>query len=346
MSKLSVFLFGKHSKRTPFFYKEYGILLKQHFDFSSNPFEADIIVTGFIKDFKEEKEFVHRIKTNRPSSKLVVVSEEPLWDTIWTNDFHKKSTILHVMGKQYEVYQVNHYNSNVFDFEKYPYFLTTSNHFFSRYSYLFKTKSQASSDSVLVSLRSSAIKAAFIAEKRLNDAYSKKYPSLYTWGLSKYRTDVAINFSNYNITIEGKRWKDESNRQDMADWHLDKITRYQAVSKFMSAIENTYYSTYITEKIFDSFACMSIPIYVGGEAHKINSVLRYKSWVDIYGVMHDDVAKLVDDFDINKQFVEQYCKELENLSEYFSDSESYIAERKNTANKIASHLISIFQEEV
>ncbi|WNZ27433.1 hypothetical protein HJG54_31625 [Leptolyngbya sp. NK1-12] len=338
MAKLTLYLFGKHSKRTPFAYQSYRSIFEKRFDYSTDPFKADVILTGFIKDFNDDKELIHQIKSKNPSSKLVVISEEPVWDTIWTPNFTRRIVEITCFDKSYTVHQINHYNSNVFEFSSYPYYLTTHNRFFTRYCSILKVASKYSEQDILTVWNSAPYKISFIAEKRLSDNYAKSYPEQNTWGLSKFRTDLALNFTGQNNLVEGKGWHSKQPRQDLPDWHLDKLVKLNKASTFISAIENTYYKTYVTEKLFDAYACLGIPVYVGGAEHGIRKIIKHKSWIDLYGLNPKEAFDMIDSFVPNSEFVQAYIQELQDLAIHFSDSFAYISEREQFSERFSQLL--------
>lgn len=338
MVKLSLCLFGRHSKRTPFAYRDYRSIFEQEFDYSDDPFSADIILTGFIKDFNDNKELVDQIKRKNPSAKLVVISEEPLWDTIWTSNFIDKTIEIICSDKSYTVYQYNHYNSSSFEFSSYPYYLTTNNRFFARYCSIFQNISKHSEKDILSFWHSAPFRTSFIAEKRLGNNYAKSYPEQNTWGLSKYRTDLALNFSGHNNLIEGKDWKLNQVRQALPDWHLDKLAKLNKKSVFISAIENTYYKTYITEKIFDAYACLGIPLYISGAKHGIRNIINSGSWIDLYDLNSKEAFDKINGFTPDFAFAQEYLQELKNLSLYFSNFHTYILERYQFSERFSQLL--------
>jgi hypothetical protein len=338
MAKLSLCLFGKHSKRTPFAYREYRSIFEQKFHYTNDPFEADIILTGFVKDFNDDKELIHQIKTKNPSSKLVVISEEPLWDTIWTANFTHKTVQLVFSDQSYIIHQFNHYNSSAFEFSKYPYYLTTNNRFFTRYCCIFQAISKYAEKDILAIWHSAPFQTSFIAEKRLSDNYSKSHPEHNTWGLSKYRTDVALNFAEVDNLIEGKGWQSNQARQNLSDWHLDKLAKLSKASRCISAIENTYYKTYITEKLFDAYACLGVPFYVAGAEHRIRTIVKYESWLNLYKLSSKEAFDQIICFSPSSTFMPEYIQELKNLAAYFSDTRAYIEERQQFADRFSQLL--------
>ena len=64
-----------------------------------------------------------------------------------------------------------------------------------------------------------------------------------------------------SVIREGKGWHSDQPRQSLPDWHLDKLVQLDRQSLFVSALENTLVDHYLTEKIFDAYAVLSVPLY-------------------------------------------------------------------------------------
>ena len=99
--KLKICLLGRHSHRLIFSYPAYKILFDAEFVYTNQIDKADIILFGFVIDINEyEDEILRAIKKN-PDISLIVLSEEPLWDTLWSPFFKKKK------GQRYSKWRRN-----------------------------------------------------------------------------------------------------------------------------------------------------------------------------------------------------------------------------------------------
>ncbi len=69
----------------------------------------------------------------KPDLRVAIVSEEPLWDTLWSGDFRAKHDVLKSKLGTVRYAVLNHFTSDIFDWRYLPYFITTSDDFFARY---------------------------------------------------------------------------------------------------------------------------------------------------------------------------------------------------------------------
>ena len=88
---MKICLLGKHSSRTPFSYSAYreyfserGVIIE------SDPLNADYIIFGFKIDIAANTEILKEARKKNKKLKIVVLSEEPLWDTLWSSGFSEK----------------------------------------------------------------------------------------------------------------------------------------------------------------------------------------------------------------------------------------------------------------
>src|SRR5690606_18529148 len=110
-------------------YPVYRQLLRRFVDYVESPEDADLLILGFRADISENFEPLLRARDRRPNLRLLVVSEEPLWDTLWSGDFRAlRGEVKDRLGViQYTA--LNHFTSDIFDWRSIPYFITTSDDF-------------------------------------------------------------------------------------------------------------------------------------------------------------------------------------------------------------------------
>ncbi len=226
----------------------------------------------FIQDYKQDVLRLHALKQANKSLKLVVVSEEPLWDSLWSGaDFKKRWTKLadsNHIESTINIVQINHFNSDLFSFRYLPYFLTTEYKYLIRYSQLCRKYMSDGHSALRVNYLEQTKDLAGLFERRLGDKYvSKNHPDLC---LSDYRSKLAelacfsSRSTSNGISCEfmGKGWSTSNlPRQQLGDWHLDKLIRLKKGFKAILAIENTVSPYYITEKVFDAISSFSRPVH-------------------------------------------------------------------------------------
>lgn len=338
--KTNIHLLGRHSNRTPFAYPAYKNLFQRYFNYCDDPFSTDYIISGFDQDFRENGEVIESILSKNPKVKFAIVSEEPLWDTIWCKDPFNRCPKLQIKSKNTEIVldylQINHFTSNVFAFTKLPYFITTDDNYFSRYSMLFSRNSSLTQTSIEAIQKNAHIDVVFMAAKRTAANLDFNNAENAVFGLSRYRTLLAENLPLMNKLIEGQGWEPLSaKRQLLTDWHLDKLATTDKQSRIISGIENTHTKHYISEKIFDAFATLSIPIYFADSNHAINKLVSTESFICLNNLDIDKSTNSISEV-FNQKKPPKYYKDTQKmLHELFKQPAHLQSERLRIVNSIA-----------
>lgn len=346
--KSKIHLFGRHSNRTPFSYSAYRPYLSQHFDYEDDPLKADFLISGFCIDFRDNAKQVLSIIDGNPNIRLAVVSEEPLWDTIWSNGFQKIISQLNVKNGNDEVqikyHVVNHVTSNVFNFEKIPYFITTNDDFYIRYSNLFLRNKRATRDQLLALWRDAKIKFAFYAAKRMDLSFDVSFEGGSIQGLNRYRSLIAEAITGSDVVREGQGWGTAVTRQALPDWHLDKLAALDKQSFIVSALENTHLSHYISEKLFDAFAVQAIPIYCAQPNHRAFDLVESQSFINVAGLSIAEAKEKILNFEVDGTVLDAYLESQSNLASCFSNPKLLFNERKFLSEKLAQQFKSIVNQ--
>jgi hypothetical protein len=338
-----IYLFGEHVKRTPFAYPEYRKLFRKNFEYAERPEDADFLVFGVSKNIEKDAEEVRRICSVKPGIRLVVLSEEPLWDTVWSGDVFSKKADLSVGDQRFSYHVLNHCTTKIYDFEKFPYFVTTGDDYFARYSYLF-SRHRACKSSELKRLWARApIRAAFYAEARVAARFDIAFPEQDIAGLCRYRTLIAKKVRGEGVVRVGQKWTASLKRQLLPDWHLDKLATLDRRSFIVSALENTHHCQYITEKIFDAFAVLAIPLYFAGPRHSVKRLVPQSSFINLYGLSVREAVDRINSFEPDNDFLELYCQAQARLTELFSNPSAYVQERKRVVAEVVSEFQSLCQ---
>jgi len=337
-SRLKVFLMGRHAKRTPLAYAPYRKLFEKQLEFVDSANEADLLVFGFYVDIEENWATVSEAPSQRQASKIVVLSEEPLWDTVWSGPFREATQTVHVDGTSVRFDFINHANSSVFDFREIPYFITTNDDFFLRYSNMFRRNAKLEPGAFLEIWRQAAFQAAFFAEKRRGALYDVSRPADGIWGLSSYRTEIANAFDRKDVLRVGVGWSGEDKRQMLPDWHLDKLATLDKCSVVVSGMENTHSPNYITEKIFDAFAVAGVPIYYASSSHRIREFVRDDAYLNVFGLKVPEAVEAIAAFAPDYAFAKRYRDAQQELARRFSSFETLLEERESVATKVVAEL--------
>jgi len=264
----------------------------------------------------------------RPEMKVLVVSEEPLWDTVWSGVLTEPSGIAGSGVNAIPYAVANHVNSNVFAFDRLPYFITTDDRFFQRYARLFQRNAAFSVEALLAIWSKASIRAAFYAERRLEDRFDLFRPELGVRGLCSWRTRIAEGVQRGPIVRVGQGWNPAAvRRQSLPDWHLDKLAALDQRALLVSGLENTHHRDYITEKVFDAFAVLGVPLYYAASSHRLHELCPAGGFLNLYGHSEKAAAALVDEFEPDAAFARAYLDTQKALATLFSDPETLNRER-------------------
>lgn len=338
MQLKKIFIYGKHGKRIPFSYTEYRKLFSHYFEFVDSPIRADYLVVGFCKDFIDGSLEISGFMQANPDLKLVVFSEEPLWDTLWDKNFTKKFGNVKIGGKEVIYHVVNHLTSNIYDFEHIPYFITTDNNFFLRYANMFKRNVLVNREDYQKKWRSALLKYAFYAEKRIDRSFDVLYENNTVVGLNSYRSQIAASLLLEGATCVGQGWGAAPRRQALPDWHLDKLAALDGQAFIVSGIENTHINSYVSEKIFDAFAAQSVPLYFARPEHGIYRIINEGSFINLMGLSVEEALNHIRNFSVNSELLENYLMAQNKLYKLFSSPDNYLNER----NRVVSETVNVF----
>jgi hypothetical protein len=277
--KPKIALFGKHSNRTPFAYNTYKRFLSQSFEFVDLDENPQLIITGFSKDFFDS--FENRLETFQRSqkAKLLVVSEEPLWDLIYASQYQDNisETVATIKNSDEEFHCFNYFNSNLFEFTGVPYYLTTATDYVSRYTVLINSVLSRYSSSFFAERINSPVFGMF--ERRVDPWFDINTANAKC--LCIYRSLFAEHLGIHaNIQGVGHR-ASYSPRQLLPDWHLDKLAKAYMKYSLVISMENTCHNNYVSEKIFDAYAVGAIPIYYAPLNHSVHTTLGLSSFFDV-----------------------------------------------------------------
>jgi hypothetical protein len=340
--KFRIHLFGRHSHRTPLSYPDYRPLLERYFEFAARSDEADFLVVGYRNDIIDNARAIRQIHIRRPRQRVVVLSEEPLWDTLWSGDFRQHETAVATEAGTIAYTALNHFTTRIYLFRRLPYFVTSTDDFFLRYRHLLLRNREMSLDALAAHLRTTPIHNAFFCERRVEERFVPKSPGAAGLGLSVYRSRAAEALNAVPVALRvGKGWHGDRPRQALPDWHLDKIAALDRRSRFTSAIENTIVPSYITEKLFDAYATLSVPLYVAPPDHFVHRLVPPPSFVNLDRVPAERVAQRLESWDITPEFLHAYRDTQRSLAALFGDPAALHAERVRVVSEIADEFAAL-----
>jgi hypothetical protein len=333
-----VCLYGKHSHRTPLAYEPYRRLAKGDVVFESAPEKADVLLLGFKKDLVDNAGEIQALRRANPRLRVVIISEEPLWDSVWSGDFLARDQTYGSGSDAIPFRYLNHANSKIFHFEKIPYFPTTNTDFVVRYATLFTRNAALKTEELLGIWRAAPISRAYYLEKRTTQNYGIKNIEAGVFGLSLFRSQIAEMDNGTGVVRVGQGWGDAVRRQERPDWHLEKLAALDRSTLIVSAIENTQAPHYITEKIFDAFAVLAVPVYHAGPNHALHRFVDEGAYIDVFGLTAEEALAKIRCFEPSLEFAGRYLETQKKLAELFRNSDSYLRERKRVADAIMQEL--------
>jgi hypothetical protein len=336
--------YGEHGHRTPLAYEPYRRLVQGDVVFESSPEKADVLLFGFKKDFVDSIDHLKVLRRQNARRRMVIISEEPLWDLAWSGDFLTREQTYGSGSDALPFHFLNHANSKIFHFEKVPYFPTTNTDFFVRYATLFARNAALKAEELLGIWRAARIRRAYYLEKRTTQTYAIKNAQAGFIGLSLFRSQIAEMDGGEGVVRVGRGWGNATRRQDRPDWHLEKLAALDCSALIVSAIENTHAPYYITEKIFDAFAVLSIPIYHAGPNHAVNRIVDKGTYIDVFGLTAQEALAKICRFEPSLEFAARYLDAQRKLAHLFCDTTSYQRERWRVANSILGELAAIAED--
>ncbi|NKX30018.1 hypothetical protein HGE68_09050 [Rhodobacteraceae bacterium R_SAG6] len=332
-SMIRIFKTGKHSQRTPLSYSALQTLFLNDLELVNAPKEADVYVFAHSLDIQDAPYDLvddwH--KRQRP---IVLLSEEPFWDTIWTKVPFACMHIIESKWGPLPVHQVTHQTSTVFHFDHIPYYLLTNHRFANAYATRFHRNAALEPTDWVEKFHASENDVTFMFERRPESYHSVHWPEGDLFGLCAWRTELAESVSAGRIERLGHSWSSTTAaRTTLYDWHIDKLVTLDGKTRLMAAFENTHQPQYITEKIFDAFACGALPAYVANPHHRLHDLdLPEASWINLFGMSPQRAAARLDQLDWkDSQFLEEvasdYTRAQRKLAAIFASPNIWYRER-------------------
>jgi len=287
---IRVFLTGRHARRCPLSYAALAPLFADSIRLVERPSEADLYLFAHSLDIREAPgEMVLDWRTRRRP--VVLLSEEPFWDTIWTQRPLDRELYIETDFGDLPVIQLNHQTSDIFDYDVIPYYLLTSHRFSTAYRSRFRRNAARSVADWRADFAARAVDLTFMFERRPERHHDARWPEAEIIGLCAWRTDVAELCTAGTVERLGHRWQGGPPRQQLPDWHLDKIMRLDGRARSQAAFENTHHPRYLTEKLFDAFACGSRPLYFASPGHRVHELgLPQAAWLNLYDLDPETAA--------------------------------------------------------
>lgn len=339
-------LFGRHAHRTPLAYRSIRRRIGNRLELTRDPARADLVVSGFDLDFRENFARLLDLTTAPQGPRLAVLSEEPLWDVTWSGSVSGRSGYIEKDGNRLDYAHLAHGSSEIFHFDRLPYYVVAEAHFLPRYAMMIARQAQRSPKDLLAQWQSAPVRAAFIAERRSGRNYCSDALTGDVVKLSGYRTELAEKMAAQGALCMGKGWHDAGRRQDLPDWHLDKLAWLHERCLLASAIENIHQAQYISEKIFDAFACGAVPVYFAGPAHRVFELIPESAMINTYGQEVAAAATRLTEFVPDIVLAEAWHGACVELATLFGDLGMIEQERTRIADAVVRAVEELLQGQV
>lgn len=338
-------LSGRSANRTPLSYPPYRRAFAQKLDFTDVPGDADLLVFGASATIREHYAEALKVTANVSGDRLAVLSEEPLWDTTWGAEFDAPRAAVDFWKYQFEYAVLNHLTTDIFKFDRMPYFVTTEDHYAVRYANLFQRNAAMTPQEVLENWRKAPIRQAYYAERRIDERYEFARPDLDLYGYCGFRTRLAEAAPKDGVVRVGQGWGEATRRQELPDWHLDKLAALDRRTFLCSGLENTHYPDYITEKLFDAFAVLAVPVYAASSGHRVRELVPEGSFINVFGLDADAAAEKLRAFEPDLEFASRYLDAQRRLADLFGNVETLWAERRRVVDATVDALEAVSRGE-
>lgn len=336
--QVKIHLLGRRADISPLHYPEYRSLFEKYLCYVDSAEQADIVVYSCLMDIRDDVHKLQELLATRPDIRLAILSEEPLWDTLWGGDFLSRQATIEVGGRMHPCTVLNHFTCGIFDFEKIPYFLTTSDDFFARYAFFFRRNSTYSRAELKSLWENAPLRSAFYAEYRNDDQYEAALPAQDIFGLCRYRTLIAKGLAGEGVVREGHGWGATIRRTSLPDWHLDKLASLDRRALIVSGIENTHQWNYLSEKLFDAFAVLAVPLYFASPFHGAMRLVAPGSFLNLYNLPVEQALQEISTFQPDDDFIDRYLDTQSGLAGMFSRPQALIEERRRVVAAVTAEL--------
>ncbi len=324
-------LFGYHSNRTPLSYEVFTRIIGDRLAFTSRPEEADLLVTGFNRDFRDNAETLAALCGGATAPKAMVLSEEPMWDALWSGGFTETARTFAEKGLELPYTFLNHENSAIFHFSALPYFPLTTDDFPVVYRNRIGRFLSMAPEDLLRHWEKVPVRRAFFAERRTGGSYGASDPAKDFWGLCDYRTRVAEGSAGEGVLRVGKGWNSNARRQNLPDWHLDKLATLDGRVFICSAFENTHQRHYVSEKILDAFAVGGIPTYFASPRHRVTELVKPEAMINTFGLSVEETMARLETFRPDRETARAWLASAGCIAGRFGDVAIVKTERRRIA---------------
>ena len=341
---IRVWRHGAHSHRMPVAYPALAPLFEGRIAHVDRPEAADLHLFAHVLDIAAApREMVEDWRRRRRP--VVLLSEEPFWDTIWGRRPLDRIRPVETAYGALPVIQLNHATSPIFAFDRIPYYLLTNHRFATAYRARFTANAGLSPADWRRRFAARAVDTAFMFERRPEPYHGMAWPGAGLFGLCAWRTELAEAMAGPGTERLGQSWQGGRTRFELANWHLDKLVDLDGRARILAGLENTHHPDYLTEKIFDAFACGSLPLYLAEPRHRLHELaLPEGSWLNLAGLSPEAAADRVRSVTWEPARFEAFAEAQAVLARLFSDTGLWVAERHRLGTAVVTALDEVLED--
>ena len=320
-----IFVFGGYRNRNPLAYAPIRRELGDRIALPDSPAEAQILLVSHYRDFELFGAAIAAMLRQSPRLRLVLLSEEPYWDSCWMPDpFARRQQVATPFGTL-DCTVLNHATSRIYRPARIPYFLLTDPRYIARYRPRFDRNAGWGAQDWQHHFARAPADAVFLAARRSARSLAPEFGGDTLRGLSVWRSRMAAACTGDRVIREGTGWSAGPPRHALADWHADKLDRFDLRARYMGAFENTHHDDYVSEKIWDAFAAGAVPLYLAGPGHALHRLAGPDGWLNFHAHLPQvpvfDAARPVD-----AALAAAYAAQQERLARLFHDRDVIAAE--------------------
>ena len=342
---IRVFRTGTHALRTPLSYPALAPLFTPAITLVDRPEDADMYLFAHSMDIATDP-WPIIADWRRRRRPVVILSEEPFWDTIWGRAPLARTRVLETVAGPLPVSQINHQTDDLFRFDRLPYYLLTHPRFLASYRTRFARNAALSETSWRQRFAAARSGLTFMFERRPERYHDVTWPEGDLIGLCAWRTDLAQAFTESEAERLGQSWQGGATRFDLDDWYGDKMQLLDGRARILGAVENTHQPHYLTEKIFDAFACGSLPLYYATRAHRLHEFdLPEAAWLNLAGYTAQEAADLVRGVTFDSLFFDAFRAAQEQLRRIFTDDALVAQEHARLARALPAALRAVLDSD-
>lgn len=337
---LKVWRGGPHAHRMPLAYPALQPLWKGRIMLVEDPGAADLLTIAHPLDaLTLAPDAAGAVERGVPAALL---SEEPFWDSLFSPDpMAARITLPAAHLGELRLHQINHHRSSIFDFEKIPYYLLTEHRFVSVYAARFARNARLLPEDWAAAWAARPRDIVFMAERRMEAFHDITLPEAGLVGLCAWRSRLAAGCKGDGVERLGASWSGGRTRFELPDWHFDKMIRLDGRTRLLSAIENTHQPLYLSEKLFDAFACGTVPVYMAAPGHAVERLnLPEESWVNLWGFDEAEIPSRLREVMASGIDWRAYAKAQRALAALFDRLDWVVKERERGGRALISELVA------